>query len=304
MKKIIIIISYLSLVLIMVSIHSCQSSKSLTTAKMLKFDFEKGKGYDYEMTSNIVQEIMGQSINMDMSAYYSMDVSADDGNMKTITNSIDRFKIKMGVMGFNIDVDTDKPMPSLGKTADGEDPIMIVNSLFSAIKGQKFTMKVNAEGKVQEITGFENMAKTIVESMGFEGDKKEEMIKKFDQQFNAKKMKDQFERTWYVFPNKEVKVGDSWQKNSESGGEMGGKYKSTYQVKEIEGEMVTLEEKTKIYSDDEDGKVRGEITGTLIVDSRVGLVVSGEQEMKFKTTADGKSFEINGKTRIKGKARN
>ncbi len=304
MKKISTIGFIMASVVTMITIQSCQSSKSATAAKMLKFDFEKGKGYDYEMTTKTDQEIMGQSIRMDMSAYYSMDVSEDDGKMKTILTSIDRFKMKMGVMGLNIDVDTDKPVTGLGKTDDGEDPMKVMNSLFAAIKGQKFTMKVNAEGKVQEVTGFENMANTIVEAMGVEGSKKEEMIKKFDEQFNAEKMKEQFERTWYIFPDKEVKVGDSWQKDTKTGGKMGGKYRSTYKVKEIEGDMVTLDETTKINSDDEDGNVSGEITGTLIIDSRVGLVVSGEQEMKLKTSLEGMSFEIKGKTKIKGKPRN
>lgn len=304
MKKISILLVFVVTVGSMLTIQSCQSSKSATAAKMLKFNFENGKGYDYEMTTNMDQEIMGQSIKMDMAAYYSMDVSDDNGTTKTITSTIDRFKMKMGVMGFNIDVDTDKPMPSPGKTDDDENPMKMINSLFAAIKGQKFTMKVDAEGKVQEVTGFENMGKTIVDAMGIEEDQKQEMIQKFDQQFNAQKMKEQFERTWYIFPNKEVKVGDTWQKNYDMGGEMGGNYKSTYKVKEIEGDMVTLDETTIINADDKEGKMSGEITGTLIVDSRVGLVVNGEQDMKIKASAEGMNFDVKAKTKIKGKARN
>ena len=53
---------------------------------MLKFNFEKGKGYDYEMIINMDQEIMGQTMKMDMTTYYSMDVSEDDGSIKTITS--------------------------------------------------------------------------------------------------------------------------------------------------------------------------------------------------------------------------
>ena len=38
-----------------------------------------------------------------------------------------------------------------------------------------------------------------------------------------KNMKGQFERFWYIFPNKEVKVGDSWKKILEVAGTMAGK---------------------------------------------------------------------------------
>ena len=303
MKKIALLLLPVVLITGLIAVQSCQSTKSATASKMLKFNFEKGKGYDYEMISNFDQEGMGQNMQMDMSAYYSMDVSEDDGNMKTITSTIDRFKMKMGVMGFNIDVDTDKPLPSIGTTDDGKDPMKMINSIFGAIKGQKFTMKVDAEGKVQEVTGFENMAALIIDSLGLGEKEKQEMKKKFDGQFNAKNMQGQFDRFLYIFPNKEVKVGDTWQKKSDVSGPMAGKYNSSYKVTDIEGEMVTLDETTKVESADEKIKMKGDIKGTIVVDSKTGLVVTADQEIEMTTETNGKSMKMKGKTKIKGKAR-
>ncbi len=285
-------------------IQSCQTSgNTSSTSKMLKFNFEKGKGYDYEMISNMDQEIMGQSMQMDMTFYYSMDVTEDDGTLKTITTAIDRFKMKMGVAGMNLDIDTDKPLPSLGKTEDGKDPMGMLNSLFAAIKGQKFSMQVDAEGKIHGVTGFENMANAIVDSMAVGEKERQEMKQKFSQQFNSEKMKSQLGRIFYIFPNKEVKVGDNWQKTSQVSGEMGGEYTSTYKVTDIEGDMVTLSENTKVESSQEKLKLSGDIKGTIVVDSRLGLVVNADQDMKLRTEVEGKSFEIKMKTKIKGKAR-
>ena len=303
MKKIALLLLPVVLIAGLIAVQSCQSTKSATASKMLKFNFEKGKGYDYEMISNFDQEVMGQNMQMDMSAYYSMEVSEDDGNMKTITSTIDRFKMKMGVMGFNIDVDTDKPLPSIGTTDDGKDPMKMINSIFGAIKGQKFTMKVDAEGKVQEVTGFENMAELIIDSLGLGEKEKQEMKKKFDGQFNAKNMQGQFDRFLYIFPNKEVKVGDTWQKKSDVSGPMAGKYNSSYKVTDIEGEMVTLDETTKVESADEKMKMKGDIKGTIVVDSKTGLVVTADQEIEMTTETNGKSMKMKGKTKIKGKAR-
>ncbi|MBP8244596.1 MAG: hypothetical protein KAX45_08660, partial [Chitinophagaceae bacterium] len=53
-------------------LDACQSAKNSTASKMLKFDLEKGKGYDYEMIINMDQELMGQPLQMDMTTYYSM----------------------------------------------------------------------------------------------------------------------------------------------------------------------------------------------------------------------------------------
>ena len=304
MKKINLLLLILAAIFGSIVIQSCQTAgKASSASKMLKFNFEKGKGYDYELITNVDQEIMGRAMQMDMSFYYSMDVTDDDGTIKTISTAIDRFKMKMGVAGMNIDVDTDKPLPSFGKTEDGKDPMKMLNSLFGAIKGQKFSMRVDAEGKVQELTGFENMANTIVDSMSLDEEQRLQMKEKFNQQFNSEKMKSQLGRIFYIFPNKEVKVGDSWQKNSRVSGEMAGNYNSTYKVTDIEGDMVTLTEVTKVESGEEKMKLSGDIKGTIVVDSRLGLVVNADQDMKLTAEAAGRSFEIKAKTKIKGKAR-
>jgi hypothetical protein len=304
MKKTNILLFTFAVMIGMIVIQSCQTTgKTSSATKMLKFNFEKGKGYDYELITNMDQEIMGQEMKMDITFYYSMDVTEDDGTIKTITTAIDRFKMKMGMAGMNIDIDTDKPLPSLGVTEDGKDPMKMLNSLFGAIKGQKFSIKVDAEGKVQEVTGFENMANTIVDSMSIDEDQRQEMKKKFDEQFNSEKMKSQLGRIFYIFPNKEVKIGDSWQKNSMVAGDMAGSYISTYKVTDIEGDMVTLSENTKVESSEDKMNLTGDIKGTIVVDSRLGLVVNADQDMKMKLGAAGKEIEIKAKTKIKGKAR-
>jgi hypothetical protein len=186
---------------------------------------------------------------------------------------------------------------------DSTNPLGMINHLFSAIKGQQFTMKVNAEGKVTEVTGFTNMAQAIADSMGLGEKEKAGMMQKFSKQFNEESTKEQFERFLYIFPNKEVKVGDSWQKTTTPRGPMGGKYNSVYTVSEIEGDMVTLEEKTRITAVNEQEKMSGDVTGTLIVDSKTGLVVNADQKMNITSYSEGSKVEIKAVSKIKGKAR-
>ncbi len=304
MKKITVLLAVILFSASIVGFESCQSTKSSTATKMLKFDLEKGKGYDYELIMNMNQEIMGQDMELDMTTYYSMDVDGDEGGTKMITTAIDRLKMKTVVAGFNVNFDTDAPLQS-SDTSDMMGKSMgALNKVFGAIKGQKFTMKVSPEGKITEVTGFENMAKSIADSMKIEGDERAEMMKQFDGQFNANEMTQSLERFWFLFPNKEVKVGDSWQKSMQMGGKMPGKYNSTYKVTEIEGDMVTIDEESKIEAlETEEVSLTGKVTGTIIVDSRSGLIVTADQDMKMKASAKGMSFDIKAKTKIKGKAR-
>jgi hypothetical protein len=209
--------------------------------------------------------------------------------------------MKSGAAGFNMEIDTDKPITGDGSSKDSA--LQMLNKLFGAIRKQKFTMKVNAEGTIMEVTGFENMAQAIVDSIGISDEQKETMKGQFNKQFNGDQVKSQLERFWNVFPNKEVKVGDTWNRESSVGGNMPGAYNSTFKVKDIEGDMVTLEEKTKVETKEDKMSLKGDIEGTLVVDSRSGLVVSADQDMTMKADAGGMSFEIKGKTKTKGTAR-
>jgi hypothetical protein len=301
MRKIIVALLMISGLVSISTWQSCQSTKSAAASKNLKFNLQNGKAYDYETTINIDQEIMGQKIQADMSTYYSMEVTGDSADIRTMVATIDRFSMKTGAGGMNVEIDTDKPFKADGSEKDSA--MGMINKLFSAIRNQKFTMRVNAEGKIIEVTGFENMASSIVDSLGLGGEEKDKMTEQFNKQFNGEQVKGQFERFWNIFPNKEVKVGDTWTRSSNLGGTMPGTYNSTYTVKDIEGDMVTLEEKTKVDTKEEKVMLKGDIEGTLVIDSRSGLVVSADQDMTMKADAGGMSFEIKGKTKTKGTAR-
>ena len=284
------------------SIESCEPSKA-SASKMLKFNLEKGKGYDYEMVWDFDQEIMKQELKMSMMAGYSMEVTDDDGNTKTINAQYKDFKLNMKVMGMEIDVDTDKPAPE-GSMEDLKGNISgLMSKIFSTIKGKKFGMKVDKEGTVLEVTGFDQITSAMVDSLGLDEDSKEKIMQSAKQQFNDKDIKDQFAQIFYIFPQKEVKVGDSWGKNYETVGKLPAKYNTTYKVKEIEGDMVTLSAKTDIQSSTEQMKMEGKQTGTLIVDSRSGLVVNADFEQEIDISTNGMSMALKGKGKIKGTAR-
>ena len=79
-------------------------------------------------------------------------------------------------------------------------------------------------------------------------------------------------------------------------------YNSKYTVKEIEGDMVTLEEESDVDMAKEGMVMKGKLNGTITVDSRSGLIVNADQDLKTK--AEGNTpFSMHIKTKIKGKAR-
>ena len=74
-------------------------------------------------------------------------------------------------------------------------------------------------------------------------------------------------------------------------------------MKEIEGDIVTLDAKTTIETENETIKLNGDQTGKLLVDSKTGLVLNADFVQDIKASVGGQSMTIKGKGKIKGKAR-
>jgi hypothetical protein len=298
MQRLLLILSLFSLPVI----QSCQSTKSATTSRMLRFNFEKGKGYDYETIMNLDYVAGKETRQTDMTAYYSMYVADDNGTVKTIKAKYERFKMSLDIAGMNIIIDSDNPVSPGGNKTEISEIMGMMSKFFGAIKKQEFIMKVNSEGSITEVAGFDQMAASIADSLGLQGTSREQMLQAFSKRFNGDAVKEQMERFLFIFPDKEVKAGDSWTKNSKQKGIFDAKYSSLYKVTDIEGDMVTVEEFTAIDSADPQSALDGEIKGELIIDSRSGLIVNADQDIRATTREKGNAVKIIGKTKVKGKA--
>ncbi|MBL7731226.1 MAG: hypothetical protein JNM88_08620 [Chitinophagaceae bacterium] len=304
MKKAAFLFSAIMVLVVIVSTQSCQSTKSGTASKLLRFNYENGKGYDYEMSMELNQVVMGQRVPTTVQYYYSMDVAPGNEGTKAISTTFERLKMEVSVGAYSMIIDSDKPETK----PDEDNPMSVVenkmNTLMRSVKGRKFTMIVDDAGDVKEVTGFEGMAEVMADSLGLAEEQKAELVKNFKDQFNKDEVKSQFAQVLYIFPNKEVKVGDSWEKEYGSGKQLGnGKFISTYTVKEIEGDIVTLEERSKLMEGNGERTMKGKKSGIITVDSKTGLVVDAEHELDMIATINGKEMEIKGAIKIKGKAR-
>lgn len=284
---------------------SCQSSKNTGVSKMLRFNLETGKGYDYEMTMNLDQEIMGAPMKMDMSYYYSMDVTGTENDLRQVTTTIDRMQINMNVAGMQFRVDSEKPASVSGPDSLGVNASLDrVSSMLAGVKGRSFVLQVDKEGKIKSIRGLQEMSAAIADSLQLQGKERADFEKQFGQQLNEQNTREQFERIWGLLPNKEVKVGDRWTTTTTMTGQVPGTYESEYTVREIEGDIVTLEEETTIKpAAGTLMPLEGEITGTVVADSRTGLILRSDHDITMKLDKDGIKARMKGRTQVRGKAR-
>jgi hypothetical protein len=287
--------TFLMMSLFLLFIWSACSDNKNGASTNFQFNLQKGKSYEYAMDFDMKQEMSGQNINTNMKSDYIMEVIGDDGNVKTLKTTYKRFAMNIAMANKTIKADSDNS----DSVATGEitDPGQMMNAMFSALKGKSFIIKVDKEGKVTEVTGLQQIADAMVSSMKVKEEMKPMVRQAFTQQFNEENIKELFSQSFNIFPNKPVKVGDSWEKKLSGTSLMPMDMTTTYTVKSIGGNLVTLDAKSNMKFTG-GTNLSGEQIGRMKVNAKTGLVETAEYEQKM----DGQ-MKMTTKATITGKER-
>lgn len=298
MKKLSLFLVVVIAVIILPITQSCNNVKG-PSGILLKFDPEKGKEYAYEFAWNMDQQVMGQDHKINITTDYSLKVIDDKNGIKTLRVTYNTFKMYMNIMGLEINVDTDKSPEPVNEAEMKANPLAMMDRVFAGIKGNEFVMTVGEDGKVLEVRGFDEIINTMIDSIAVGEDSKLQMKASLKDQFNEQAIKDQFAQVFSIFPGKEIKIGDNWEKNIQMGGRMPAQYKTTYTVKQIDGDHIMLTAQTAIGSGRKDMEIKGSQHGNLLVDSKTGLVVNAEFEQEIVSKTQGIEIVIKGKGKVK-----
>ena len=236
---------------------------------LLKFNFQKGKAYNYTMSFDVSQKRGDQSRGSRMKWNYDMQVIDEKAGLKTLKITYKRIDMAMNMGG-------DQKMEfSSEKEIDAMDFMQLPSRMFKIVKDKSFFMQVNEKGEVVSVTGFDKIGEAVVSEAGLPEEMKPMLRQNFQQRFNDDAVKQMFSQSFEIFPNKPVKIGDSWKRSSNI---MKQNISTVYTVKNIKGSRVFLTGASKIKSDD--GKSSGTQTSKLIIDSRTGLMIDGAFDQK------------------------
>ena len=269
---------------------------------VLKFNLEKGKTYNYELAVDMDQEMTGKTNKIEVITGYAIRVMDDGGSIKTLDIEYYGFKMKMNLGGYEMTVDASKK----AEDSNNLDPVAIMYNAFSGIIGKKFTMEVNEEGKIQSISGVRELIEEIVNSVHGEDEVKIMVQASLNDQFSEEKIKETFAPMFGIYPNKEVKAGDTWS-SSYNLTSQGVQAKTDYTLKSFEGDNAVLDVKSKMDplsgADNEavaGMKLSGTQSGTMKLNSKSGMVIDAELTQNFEASGSLKMKMI-GKMKMKGK---
>ncbi len=292
------------------SFYSCSNSDAAGGSKELKFNLEKGKTYDFEIVLDMDQEVMGQKNKIVFIAAYAIKVTDDDGKIKSIVGEYKDFKMKMNMMGQEINIDGAKKPVQLNDSSIQGDPMAMLSNAFSGIIGKQFNLKVDEKGNILEVTGFDELVNGMITAMNLSEEKKMMVKASLKDQFNADKIKESFAPMFNIYPDKEIKIGDSWERSYNLTSGTTTRYSTQYTVKSFNGDNVLLDANTKIdpVSDSSTSGITGNMqmsgtqSGIMTVNTKSGLVVDAELTQNLETSGDLKMKMI-GKTKMKGRKR-
>ena len=295
-KKIPLLLSTVFILVSVSVISSCKNSGS-PAGTALKFNLEKGKEYRYDIMWDTDQNIMDRKDKINLLSNFSFEVIADDDHIKTLKGVYRKFRLYMKIMDLEMDINTDKPSAT---ATENESMEGMMQRLFSKIKGSTFTMKVDEKGNVLSVSGFDEIINGMMEAAGLNEEMELQMRASLKDQFSEQELKNHLAQVFLFFPDKAVKQGDSWQRNYEITGKVPADFSTTYTVAQIEGDHVTLDAKSIIGPAGEGMEINGTQSGTLLVNSKTGLVLKAEFIQDMKTKVNDLPLTIHSRGNVTG----
>lgn len=238
-------------------------------AVLLKFNFQKGRVYNYAMNFDLTQTKGEKKASTSMKWNYDMEVVESKKDIRTIKTTYKRIDMTMNMGG-------DQNMEfSSEKEVDAMDFMQLPSKMFSIIKGKSFTMQVNEKGEIVSVTGFDKIGEAVIAEMNLPAEMKPMMRARFQKQFSDDQVKEMFSQWFSVYPNKPVKIGDTWKtKTAITGLEQTAS--TVYTVKNIKENKVYIGGQSKVAGD----KSSETITSKLIIDANTGLMLDGVFDQK------------------------
>lgn len=223
--------SSLAIVLFSLLLASCKSGGRSGEAYTLKMRLQNGDRFsnNVDMKMKMNTEAMGQKIDMSMDMACGADflVAAASGSNKNLT--MEYTEMKMGV-----------DMKMAGKSNT-----MPTNDIGDRLVGKKVSLTLNDKNEIIDSKGLDDLVY---------GDSTDMAVRKqMEQLYSKDQMNSMFGLMFQLYPDKPVRVGDTWEKETEvTVSNMKMKMMMKYKL---------LSVKDSVASIDVDGKIKG--TGTM-----------------------------------------
>jgi hypothetical protein len=287
---------------IIICVGLCLMSGLITVSAQIKLSLnpDMGKKYEYriDVVQNIKQNVMGQDVPVEtkMNSNYLMEIKNKTPQEIHVQFTYSDFTFLVSSAMMNSSYDSKKP------TENPSEMDKMLGKLFSALIDKPFVVVFAPDGSVKSVTGMEAVIKDMRDAVSDDGQLGAQIGAQMSQQFNDEAMKATFGQTFNFYPDKTVKIGDSWNvKNSILMSGMNLNINSNNTLKEIKTNMATIEVAGDIDMNMEGGEITGKQTGSMIIDAATGMPTTSDisQNMSGSIKVQGMDVKMEMITKTK-----
>jgi len=264
----------------------------------IKFSFNPSAGetYSYRFVSEqtVKQTMRGQEIPVNMVMNMLMEMTAKEKNNDEISMDYSYKEIVMSVSSpmMNIKFDSKSAADSLSG------PEMLLSQVLNSLVGKTMNVIFTPDGSVKSISGFTAIMEDIQKNMSSDNPLAQQELSVFLQSFNEGTMKNMFEQSFKMYPDKEVTVGDSWNSNvslTVAAG-MNNNIQNTYTLKSVENGIAVLDvasvanmQSGANIAANMEGELSGGYKGQMILNVQTGMLINStvEGNINGKLTTQG-----------------
>jgi len=246
----------------------------------MKLNLEEGKKYTQKtMLESVTKQTMqGQTMesNNSTTSNIHLKVIEDNGSTDTYETWYGSIDLEQSAMGRSMSATSDTT------SLETVDPL---SKIFAGMSDKKFKAKITEKGMVEEVMGLEEIVKNAASGMPGGPAAIEQISASMGDNGFAKSL----ELTTDIFPDKKIKVGDSWTKEQFTSTGLPIISKATYKLTSVENGTATIELKAQLETDPNNASTQmqgidatlfyeGTREGTFMVDVESGWVTSGNIE--------------------------
>lgn len=262
--------------------------------KPLKLQYTFKDGSEFKQTLNVKMDMTMTSQGQKMNTLTDMEVVTKfkvkkAGENVDLDSSLEKISMNMEVMGQKIKVGSDLPIVDNPKTQE-EMYGKMMNPMFKGMAGKPFTFTLDSKGKLIAVKGVENLYAEMVASLPVE--QREQAKVQMQGLMNEEVLKSNFESSTITFPDKELKIGDTFEQAVNKSGAIPMTGKLIYTIKEIKADEVILDVKGNVESGNSEAKVAGDITGNLTLNKETAWTKSGNITYNLKGARNGNELDI------------
>lgn len=229
----------------------------------LALNLQKGKTYSFNINTLISgTNQKGQQRSTTVNWYY-------DIQPQQVKNGIRSLRATYKKLAMAMDMGDQKMDFSSEREVEGFDLMQFPSRLFRAMKGQSFTINVDANGNIVSIEGMDRIMDSAISQMNLPEAMRPALTENMKKQISTESARQAFAPAFSFYPPRPVKEGDTWTRKS-PGIISKDEVTTTYTVRQIRDGKVTIDAKAT-----EAGQA-----ARLIVDQASGLLLNGTFDQK------------------------